>query len=165
MISKEQKALLSMCEITHWRSIVALTLNLKQVVRTLDNGFIGVDEFVCRKAFSHYMRQLNELVYKAAYRRHGKRLRVIPVLEKSADGRWHYHVAIEPPAHVDAYDFGKLAMSIWLAQELGYGFGDVSFDADRGWISYQLKRRSKDGLECFLDCLDIDAFNNPIADA
>ncbi len=154
-----------MCQITHWRSMVALTLNLKQVIRTRDDGFIGVDEFACRKAFSRYMRQLNELVYKSAYRQHGKRLRVIPVLEKSAVGRWHYHVAIEPPAYMDAHEFGRFAMSIWLTQEIGYGFGDVSFDADDGWIAYQLKRRGKDGLECFVDCLDIDAFNNPIANA
>jgi len=51
--------------------------------------------------------------YGSAFRRHGKRLRVLPVLEKgevrarglrlgvrgASTGRWHIHCAIELPAN------------------------------------------------------------------
>ena len=60
------------------------------------------------------MNLLNRAVYGSAFRRHGKRLRVLPVLEKGevgaralrswdrgTSGRWHIHCAIELPSHFD----------------------------------------------------------------
>jgi hypothetical protein len=60
------------------------------------------------------MNLLNRAVYGVAFRRHGKRFSVLPVLEKGevravalrswergTAGRWHIHCAIELPAHMD----------------------------------------------------------------
>lgn len=158
----ETTALIELCDTDHWCSIVGLTLNLKQSIVTGSGGFMRLDELTAKKAFRHYLCDLNRTIYKAAFRHHGKRLRVIPILERSADGRWHYHVAIEPPSFLDDKEFGEIAMEIWLQTDLGYGHGDVSTNVDGGWVTYMAKFRGKSGLEQYLDCIDTEAFYNPL---
>lgn len=163
MTSRQERiALLQLCDTSHWHSVVGLTLNLKQSITTEAGGFIRLDELLAKKAFRRYVNGLNRQVYGAAYRHHGKRLRVIPILEKSADGRWHYHVAIEPPQFMDASDFTNLAMGLWLNTPLGYAHGDSATNVDPGWIAYMAKRRGKSGLENYYDCIDTEALHNPL---
>jgi hypothetical protein len=83
-------------------------------------------------------------------------------LEKSKEGRFHYHAAIEAPKHMTQDEFCKIAMHVWLEQYFGYGKGVSKANADRGWIDYMAKMRSKDGFDHYLDCLDIDTFHNKI---
>jgi hypothetical protein len=65
-----------------WGSFCDVTPSLKQA-RQSDGGlWIKTDDYPCRQAFRHFMNLLNRAVYGAAFRRHGKRLRVLPVLEK-----------------------------------------------------------------------------------
>jgi hypothetical protein len=151
-----------MCDTSQWRSVVGLTLNLKQSVVTAFDGFIRLDELAAKKTFRHFMNLLNRRIYNFAFRRYGKRLRVIPILEKSAEGRWHYHAAIEPPLFIDASSFGDIAMGVWLQTDLGYGHGEVVADVDAGWIAYMAKLRCKSGLEAYTDCIDTEAFYNPL---
>ena len=159
---QEKTSLIKFCDTSHWRSVVGLTLNLKQSVVTASGGFERIDELMAKKAFRHYMNVLNRRIYNAAYRHHGKRLRVIPILEKSADGRWHYHAEIEPPWFLNNSEFGDIAMDVWLQTPLGYGHGEISIDVDAGWIAYMTKLRGKSGLEEYFDCIDTEAFYNPI---
>jgi hypothetical protein len=76
------------------------------------------------------MNILNRAVYGAAFRRHGKSLRVLPVLEKGqvrasalrscergTSGRWHIHCAIELPLHLDAIALEKLIRQCWAKVE------------------------------------------------
>jgi hypothetical protein len=158
---QENTALIKFCDISHWRSAVGLTLNLKQSVEMPSGGFVRLDELAAKKAFRHYMKLLNRQIYKCAFRHHGKRLRVIPILEKSEEGRWHYHAAMEPPLFMDANGFGDIAMDVWLQTPLGYGHGEISKDVDAGWIAYMAKLRSKSGLEQYFDTIDTEAFYNP----
>jgi hypothetical protein len=146
----------------HWRSIVALTLNLKQSIATGIGGFVKIDEQIAKKAFAHFMHVLNRRVYGAAYRHGRKRLRVIPVIEKSAGQRLHYHVALEPPDFMPEQEFAELSMQTWLETELGYGHGDIQTDGDGGWIDYMTKSKTKD-FEDYFDCIDIAAYCNPPA--
>ena len=124
------------------------------------------------------MNLLNRAAYGAAFRRHGKSLRVLPVLEKGevrasalrswehgASGRWHVHCAIELPLHLDAIAFEKLIRQCWAKVEWGYGRILICDRADAGWISYMLKDRQKSEFDGFVDCVMIESFNNPIADA
>ena len=37
---------------------------------------------------------------------------------------------------------------------------DAKANADRGWIDYMAKTRSKDGFDHYFDCLDIDTFHS-----
>ena len=161
-----QKNLVKFCDTSHWRSVVGLTLNLKQSIVTPSGGFISIDELGAKRSFRHFMNRLNRRIYKSAFRQHGKRLQVIPLLERSAEGRWHYHVAIEPPSFLDDTEFGQIAMEAWLQTPMGYGHCGISTDVNEGWISYMTKLRGKSGLEAYIDCIDTDAFyNTPIASA
>jgi hypothetical protein len=117
-----------MLDTSNWRSICAITLTIKQArlsavpagaPYTAPAMWFAADEIRCKKAFRHFMSLLNRTVYGSAYRRHNKRLRVIPVLEKSCAGRWHFHAAIEPPAHLDVVDFETLIHQMLAADTFG----------------------------------------------
>jgi hypothetical protein len=65
-----------------WGKFCDVTLTLKQA-RKSDNGmWVKIDDYPCRQAFRHFTNLLNRAVFGAAFRRYGKRLRVLPVLEK-----------------------------------------------------------------------------------
>src|ERR1039457_5721191 len=78
------------------------------------------------------MSLLNRAVYGAAFRRYGKRLRVLPVLERGefharalrswergTSGRWHIHCAIGLPSHCDAVALERLIRNCWAKVEWG----------------------------------------------
>jgi hypothetical protein len=161
-----------------WREFCDVTLTLKQVYRAESGSWIKVDHYRCRQAFRHFMNILNKAVYGSAFRRHGKRLRVLPVLEKGEIhapalrqcergkfGRWHIHCAIELPLHFDAFALERLVRTCWSKVELSNGRILVRDCADAGWISYMLKGRQKSEFDSLLDCVIIESLHNPIADA
>jgi hypothetical protein len=78
------------------------------------------------------MSLLNRTVYGAAFRRYGKSLRVLPVLEKGEvyaralrsldrgmSGRWHIHCAIGLPSHLDGIALENLICDCWAKVEWG----------------------------------------------
>lgn len=124
------------------------------------------------------MNLLNRAVFGAAFRRHGKRLRVLPVLEKGEvrnstlhshergnSGRWHIHCAIELPAHLGPVGLEKLIRRCWANVELGYSRILIRDCANAGWIDYMLKKRQKSAFETPLDCVIVESLFNPIVDA
>jgi hypothetical protein len=149
----------------HWRSICDVTLTLKQARQSDDLSWVRIDETECRRAFRHFTKLLDRTVYGNAVRRYGKRLRVISVLEKSADGRWHIHAAIEPPRHIKPFDFRVLIHECWRKVDWAHKEMKVGVYRDAGWIDYMLKPKQKSGLEVWSDCIDWTCFYNPIADA
>ena len=137
-----------------------------------------IEDYLCRQAFRHLMNLLNRSVYRSAFRRYGKRLRVLAVLEKSevrgyalrswersTSGRWHIYCAIELPAHLDAVALEKLIHDCWARIDWGYRRFLVRDGADAGWINYMLKNRQKSEFDGFLDCIIIESLHNPIAGA
>jgi hypothetical protein len=161
-----------------WGSFCDVTLTLKQARQSDEGTWIRVDDYPCRQAFRHFMKLLNRAVFGAAFRRHGKRLRVLPVLEKgevysssfrlggrASFGRWHIHCAIELPTHLNAVGLEKLIRHCWANVELGHGRILVRGGANPGWINYMLKARQKSQFDSFLDCIIIESLHNPIADA
>ena len=161
-----------------WGSFCDVTLTLKQGHQPDSGGWVKIDDYRCRQAFRHFMNLLNRAVYGAAFRRYGKRLRVLPVLERGevharalrpwergTSGRWHIHCAIELPSHVDAIALEKLIRDCWAKVAWGHGRILVREDANAGWISYMLKDRQKSEFDGFLDCIIIESLHNPIADA
>ena len=161
-----------------WGPFCDVTLTLKQARRSDSGAWVKTDDYPCRQAFRHFMNILNRAVYRAAFRRHGKRLRVLPVLEKGeirtsalrswqccTSGRWHIHCAIELPSHLDAVALEKLVRNCWAKVEWGYGRILVRDRANAGWINYMLKDRQKSEFDGFLDCIIIESLHNPIADA
>jgi hypothetical protein len=163
---------------SNWRPFCDVTLTLKQARQSEKGAWIKIDDYPCRQAFRHFMNVLNRAVYGAAFRRYGKRLRVLPVLEKGevrartlracergTYGRWHIHCAIELPAHLDAVALEKLIRSCWAKVELGHGRILVRDRADAGWIDYMLKDSQKSEFDGLLDCIIVESLHNPIADA
>jgi hypothetical protein len=147
--------------IDNWGPFCDVTLTLKQARQSKGGTWIKIDDYPCRQAFRHFMNLLNREVYGAAFRRYGKRLRVLPVLEKGevhatalrswergTSGRWHIHCAIELPWHLDAVALEKLIRRCWAKVELGYNRILVRDCADAGWINYMLsatRRRANPG--------------------
>jgi hypothetical protein len=161
-----------------WGEFCDVTLTLKQAWQTDRGGWVRIDDCGCRQAFRHFMNLLNRAVYRSAFRRHGKRLRVLPVVERGevrtralrswergTSGRWHIHCAIELPSHFDAVALESLIRNCWTKVEWGYGRILVRDGANAGWVNYMLKGRQKSEFDGFLDCLILDSVHNPIADA
>src|ERR1700722_1992104 len=161
-----------------WGEFCDVTLTLKQAWQPDRGGWAKIDDYRCRQAFRHFMNLLNRAVYGSAFRRHGKRLRVLPVLEKGevraralrpweccASGRWHIHCAIELPLHFDAITLENMIRECWAKVEWGHGRILVRDGANAGWIDYMSKDRQKSEFDGFLDCIIIESLHNPIADA
>jgi len=163
---------------SRWRAFCDVTLTLKQARQSEMGAWIKIDDYSSRQAFRHFMNLLNRAVYGAAFRRRGKRLRVLPVLEKGevrggalrscergTSGRWHIHCAIELPLHLRAVVLEKLIRACWAKVELGYRRILVRDRANAGWIHYMLKDSQKSEFEGVLDCIIVESWHNPIADA
>jgi hypothetical protein len=163
---------------SRWGAFCDVTLTLRQARQPDSGGWVKIDDYRCRQAFRHFMNLLNRAIYGAAFRRHGKRLRVLPVLEKGevharalrswdsgASGRWHIHCAIELPSRFDGIALEKLVRDCWAKVEWGYGRILVRDRANAGWINYMLKGRQKSEFDGFVDCIIIESLHNPIADA
>jgi hypothetical protein len=161
-----------------WGPFCDVTLTLKQARQSDAGVWIKIDDYPCRQAFRHFMNLLNIAVYGSAFRRYGKRLRVLPVLEKGevlaralrsgergTSGRWHIHCAIELPSHFDAVALEKLIRGCWAKVEWACGRILVRDRANAGWINYMFKNRQKSVFDGFLDCMIIESLHNPIADA
>jgi hypothetical protein len=161
-----------------WGAFCDVTLTLKQARQSDTGAWIKIDDYPCRQAFRHFMNLLNRQVYGPAFRRHRKRLRVLPVLEKGEvracslrswergmSGRWHIHCAIELPAHLDAIALERLIRRCWAKIGLSYSRILVRDRANAGWINYMLKNRQKSEFDGFLDCIIIESLHNPTADA
>jgi hypothetical protein len=161
-----------------WTEFCDVTLTLKQGHQRDCGGWIRIDDYRCRQAFRHFMNLLNRAVYGAAFRRHGRRLRVLPVLERgevraralrtgerSTFGRWHIHCAVELPSHVAAVALEKLIRTCWAKVEWGHSRILVRDGANAGWISYMLKNRQKSEFDGFFDCIILESLHNPIAGA
>jgi hypothetical protein len=163
---------------SNWRPFCDVTLTLKQARQTDRGAWIKLDDYPCRQAFRHFMNLLNRAIFGSSYRRYGKRLRVLPVLEKGevraralrswergTSGRWHIHCAIELPSHFDAVCFESLIRSCWAKVEWGHDRILVRDGANAGWIGYMLKDRQKSEFDDFFDCIIIESLYNPTADA
>jgi hypothetical protein len=129
---------------------------LKQGHQPDSGGWVKIEDYRCREAFRHFMNLLNRAAYGAAFRRYGKRLRVLAVLEKGevrartlrswergTSGRWHIHCAIELPSNFDAVALEHLIRDRWAKVQWGHGRILVRDGANAGWISYMLKDRQK----------------------
>jgi hypothetical protein len=167
---------------SHWRSVLAVTLTVKQALLSDRGGLLALTEIQAKKELRYFMTRLTRCVYGRAARK-GKKLRVIPVVEKEADGRWHYHLAIEPPAHLHVNQFAAQIISSWSKSPWAHRINHIKPEAVHGWVYsafqrressppkldpekdgwriYLLKKRGKSGLEYWVDCIDLDTLNNP----
>jgi hypothetical protein len=145
-----------------WRSVWAVTLTIKKCLET-PVAVVPCSEMECKAAFNRFMHMLNERVYRNAYKRYGKRLRVLPVLERGElDGRYHFQISIEPPAHLDPDQFEELLRSCWYGKVYWANERvDVNRSGNGTWTKYCLKQDQKSYCESLLDSVDLDNLYNP----
>jgi hypothetical protein len=97
---------------SHW---ISATMTLRQG-RTRDDGTVETLTYAeVTKAIKFFLKSLNKKVFKGAYRKHKKRLAVIPSIEESKAGRLHVHMTLQVPKRMrDApEDFFRLVESEW----------------------------------------------------
>lgn len=113
---------------------LGVTFTMKQRV----NGK-QLDEIACSRNFRHFLNLFNKKVYGNASVRYGKKVEVIPVLEKSLSGRLHYHTLIKNPLPEKVFQVEMMMKDIWQKTEWGYREVDVIRKIDNGWIGYITK--------------------------
>jgi hypothetical protein len=162
MISRRHFSQSDLFDTSKWSSIWDMTLTLRQARKTDDGArWIKADEYQCRAAFRHFMRLLNRAVYGNAVCRYGKQLRVLPILEKEENQRWHFHAAIESPTHIEPNRFVASVRECWSKVDWGYHEIMIRPSANRGWIKYMLKCPQKSAFDAWSDCISWESLHNP----
>ncbi len=155
---------------SHWQSVMAVVLTCRPAVQA-DGGREWLDGRRARGALAAFMTALNAAAYKKAYKRFGKRLRVIPVLEKGhlpssleKETKWHWNLAIEPPSHIEPAAFQQLLKECWKEIEWSHHCWAARLptqEDSRKWLNYILKNRQKSFAEAWVDCVDWERLHNP----
>jgi len=94
----------------------------------------------CQQNMRHFLNLLNQRLFKNSYRRYGKRVEVVPVLELSNWQRLHYHLTIVKPDCIDGRAFHELIHECWLDTDLANFENVVKPVADKGWTNYLVKK-------------------------
>jgi pyridoxine/pyridoxamine 5'-phosphate oxidase len=128
-------------------------VNPTAVTLTMKKRFRGVtaDDILASSNFAHFRRRLDQKVLGSAAKRYAKKIKIVAVLEKSADGRLHYHCIIERPSHWSFDRFAEAVYECWSKTDFGYHQVDIQDQADAGWTDCILKARQKQSL---LDSID-----------
>ena len=139
---------------------LGVSLTMKQSV----DGF-PLDEIRANENLRHFLNYLNFAVFGKRFRRFGMKLSVLPRLEKSPSGRWHYHLLLKKPhqetpevvsqrpvlaAIEDAFSFEELIKICWLRTRYGYSEKGVHVHhaVNNGWNKYILKNfNAGDGVD------------------
>ena len=113
---------------------LSVSLTMKQRI-----GFEKLDDISASQNFRHFMNILNSALYGNAFKRHQKRLGVVPILENSLNNRLHYHLILECPKVISEDDFKKLIETCWKKTKFGYGQTDIQNIYSGGWVDYITK--------------------------
>jgi len=92
----------------------------------------------------HFLNMLNRKCFGKSSQRFGKRLRVLPVLERSKSGRYHYHLTLQNPFTKSPHKFESLIEETWQKTRFGYNHIHIDRLVDWGWIDYTTKLNTKD---------------------
>ena len=135
-----------------------ISFSLKQCVPTHSTygttHLIKGDEIDFSSNIRHFSNRMNQRVFGNSFRRFGKRLKMLFVIEGGTNGvRSHYHTVIQtPPQFVGPFSLEKtehLVFDIWRNKTLwGYQKNDVQQPKKEkgdveGWIDYISKERTK----------------------
>ncbi len=116
-----------------------VTLTMKQRVSNK-----SLDNITSSQNLRHFLNVLNKKCFGNAYKRFNKRLRVLPSLERSSDGRWHYHLTLENPCPSNPIKFERMIESTWFKTSYGYRRIDIKHSINKGWGDYITKFDHRD---------------------
>ena len=86
---------------------------------------------------AQFCERLNYACYKHAYKRYGKRLDIVSAIEggrgdwrenrsnKDVEKRFHAHLLLQLPKHIDYDDFSTLIKKCWFGTDWGYVEGKI----------------------------------------
>ena len=131
MVLKDIKNFIYLECITDWFGV---SYTFKQMM----NGK-KIDPITSSQNFKHYLNVLNKKIFGNSFKRFGKRIEVIPVVETSMSGRLHYHCSIRNPYPDDPERFENLLIEEWRKTNWGYHEIFVDRTIDNGWIDYSVK--------------------------
>ena len=151
-----RRAIIPLCSTKHFNDPCAVTLTMKQRANCR-----MLDPIECSRNFRHFANRLNKSVLGNAFTRHGNRLRMIPVLERSHGERWHYHTVIDRLDRIHRDEFANVVSDCWTKTPWGYRQIDIQHDISNGWINYITKFSQK---TTYSDAMDWQNFHNPIAE-
>ena len=129
-----------------FENAAAVTLTMKKRA-----GAKVADDINASDNLRHFRYRLNHAILGSRTKRYGAKLRMLVVLERSADYRLHYHCIIERPYYSSFERFEAAVRDQWLKTEFGYRQVDIKDQRDGGWTDYILKQRQKGSL---LDSID-----------
>ena len=115
----------------HWFGV---TLTLKQMV----NG-VRLDEIISSQNLRHFLNILNKSTFGNRFKRFGKTIDSVPVLEKSKTDRFHFHMCLRKPDEEEGLRFEHRIRDCWLKTRWGYNEIYVNREIDNGWIDYITK--------------------------
>ena len=132
-----------------------VSFSLKQSIQ-IQNDFgshtVFGDKETYSTNFTHYSNRLNQTVFGNSYKRYGKRLKMLVVIEGGVGGvRYHHHTVIQTPpefVYSSLKTKTKLVIHPWKKTTWGYQVNDVRYPEKEvgdveGWIDYISKTRSK----------------------
>lgn len=147
-----RKAFLGWCDTSGWKNPVAVTLTLKQAIRSRWGTFIRPGPGDYEQNLRHFLNVLNRRIYGNKVR-HGARLKCIAVLEGDDIVRRHYHLLIDIPPRRHPDSFMILVALTWGETLWGYHVQHVT-PCDSGWLPYMAKLKSKAEYSDAIDWLN-----------
>ena len=91
---------------------VSLTLKQRVDHKSIDNN-------ISSQNLKHFLNVLNKKCFGNSFKRFDKKLRVIPVLEKSSNGRLHSHLTLQNPFPDNPYKFESMINFTWFNKKYG----------------------------------------------
>ena len=171
----QRAAVLEFCTLNGWNNVIAVTLSFRQsrtfpITREQRKALGNVPEYFCgpmserldydkcTQNLRHFMNVINSKVYGNVFKRYGKRLRFIAVIEGGRGKRLHCHAAIDCPEDFDLDNFQALIKGVWEKTHWGYHEVKLVADSDHGWLDYMMKLRDKEHYDLSIDWLN---YHNP----
>ncbi len=121
---------------------LAVSLTLKQ-----QDGPTPLSSIEAEKNLGHFLNRLNKKAFGNAASRHGRKIPVVPMLERTFSGRWHHHLALKNP-FPDLDTCRSDIEECWSKTRWGYKEIQVDpiYDIE-GWVRYITKSRNIDGWD------------------
>lgn len=108
----------------------------------------------CEKTLRHFLNVLNKRLFKNGYKsptKFKRRLEVLAVMEGDDVYHRHYHLLLERPEDLSDFRFFWITKECWAKTHLGGSQIKIHYDADKGWLNYMLKARSKEKYDDSID--------------
>ena len=137
--NKQLRQYLYLSDFTDWFGI---TLTLKQVVEG-----VQIDHIRSSQNLRHFLNLLNKKLFGNSSFRNNKKVEIIPVLEQSYSGRFHFHLVMKKPVFSSSFYFTQQIRTLWNKTKWGYNEIHIDQPIDNGWINYITKTRSSDKID------------------